>query len=43
MKSNNQLFSWVDKMPDVMDEHQRIADEKKIEFQHVVMVITGFI
>ena len=33
IRSNNQTFSWNDRLPQVFDEHKQIATDKTVQFQ----------
>ena len=39
IRSNNQTFSWNDRLPMVFEEHKVIASEKTIQFQDALKVI----
>ena len=38
IRSNNQTFSWWDRLPQVFEEHKVIANEKTIQFQEALKV-----
>jgi dynein heavy chain len=38
IRSNNQTFSWNDRMPQVFEEHKTIINEKTIQFQEALKV-----
>lgn len=38
IRSNNQTFSWWDRLPTVFEEHKVIAGEKTIQFQEALKV-----
>lgn len=38
IRSNNQTFSWWDRLPQVFEEHKLIANEKTLQFQDALKV-----
>lgn len=38
IRSNNQTFSWWDRLPQVFEEHKVIATEKTTQFQEALKV-----
>ena len=36
IRSNNQTFSWNDRLPQVFDEHKAIVEEKTVQFQEAL-------
>ena len=36
IRSNNQTFSWNDRLPQVFEEHKTIAEEKTLQFQEAL-------
>lgn len=43
IRSNNQTFSWSDRLPQVFEEHRVIVNEKTIQFQDALKVNFYFI
>ena len=40
IRSNNQTFSWNDRMPQIFEEHKTIINEKSVQFQEALKVST---
>lgn len=38
LRSNNQTFSWYDRLPQVFEEHKTIVSEKTTQFQEALKV-----
>lgn len=38
IRSNNQTFSWNDRLPNVFEEHRSIIAEKTVQFQEALKV-----
>ena len=38
LRSNNQTFSWNDRLPQVFEEHKTIVNEKTLQFQDALKV-----
>ncbi len=38
IRSNNQTFSWNDRLPQIFEEHKSIVAEKTVQFQDALKV-----
>ena len=39
LRSNNQTFSWNDRLPQIFEEHKTIANDKTTQFQEALKVL----
>lgn len=42
LRSNNQTFSWNDRLPQIFEEHKAIASDKTVQFQEALKVNLKF-
>jgi hypothetical protein len=42
IRSNNDTFSWIDRLPNIFEEHKLIASDKTLQFQEALKVSSKF-
>lgn len=39
IRSNNETFSWIDRLPNIFEEHKLIVSDKTVQFQEALKVL----